>query len=267
MRAQVAARPVAIHPTALVDPAAAVHPTADVGPYCVIGAEVSIGAGARLMGHVWVEGPTAIGDENIFYPFCSIGCASQDLKYQGERTETRIGSRNKIREYVTVHRGTAAGGGVTSIGDDNLLMANVHVAHDCHIGSHTVLANAATLGGHVTVGDWARIGAYSGVHQFCRIGPHAMIGGYAVVTRDVLPFALVSEEREAKLYRANAVGLERRGFAPDATDRLNKALRLLRDSKLNTSQAVARIREEIPAAPEIEELLAFIESSDRGFIK
>jgi UDP-N-acetylglucosamine acyltransferase len=256
----------AIHPSAIVDPAAHVHPSADIGPFCVIGAEVTIGARTRLIAHVCVEGPTRIGDENIFYPYCSIGCASQDLKYQGERAETIIGNSNKIREYVTVHRGTAGGGAVTSVGDGNLLMASVHVAHDCRIGGQTVLANAATLGGHVTVGDWARIGAFSGVHQFCRIGPHAMIGGYAVVTRDVLPYALVSEEREARLYRANSVGLERRGFAPESVDRLNRAFRCLRDPKLNTAQAVARIREDL-AGPEIDELLAFIESSERGFIK
>ncbi|MEZ5355011.1 MAG: acyl-ACP--UDP-N-acetylglucosamine O-acyltransferase [Bryobacteraceae bacterium] len=256
----------AIHPAAIVDAAAKVDESAEIGPFCVVGPEVEIGPGTRLVGHVWVEGPTRIGRDNIFYPFCSIGAASQDLKYQGERAETVIGNGNKIREYVTVHRGTAGGGAVTSVGDDNLLMASVHVAHDCRVGSHTVLANAATLGGHVTVGDWARIGAFSGVHQFCRIGAHAMIGGYSVVTRDVLPFALVSEEREAKLYRTNSVGLERRGFAPESIERLNRAFRYLRDPKTNTAQAVGRIREE-PLTPELEELIAFIESSERGFIK
>src|SRR5271156_1925695 len=174
-----------IHPTAIVDPAARIAESAEVGPYCVVGANVEVGARTRLMGNIFVEGVTSIGEDNVFYPYSTVGVASQDLKYHGERSETRIGHRNKIREFVTIHRGTEGGGLVTSLGDENLLMAYVHAAHDVRIGSHTVLSNAATLGGHVTVGDWAWVGASTGVHQFCRVGRHAIIGGYSVITRDV----------------------------------------------------------------------------------
>jgi UDP-N-acetylglucosamine acyltransferase len=257
----------AIHPAAIVDATARVHPDAEIGPFCIVGAEVEIGARTRLMGHVYVEGPTWIGEDNLFYPYSSTGVASQDLKYKGERAETRIGDRNRIREFVTIHRGTAGGGGLTSIGDDNLVMAYAHIAHDCRVGDGTVLSNGATLGGHVIVEDHARIGAFTGVHQFCRIGAHAMIGGYSVVTRDVLPYALVSEERDAKLYRANTVGLERAGFPQETIGRLNKAFRLLRSPELNTQQAVERMRAEIPDCPELERLIGFIASSGRGFIK
>ncbi|HLK47306.1 MAG TPA: acyl-ACP--UDP-N-acetylglucosamine O-acyltransferase, partial [Bryobacteraceae bacterium] len=178
-----------IHATAIVDPQAQIAETADIGPYCIVGAGVAIGARTRLMAHVFVDGPTSIGDDNTFYPYSSIGAAPQDLKYKGERSETRIGSRNRIREFVTIHRGTEGGGMLTSLGDDNLLMAYVHVAHDVHVGSHCVLSNAATLGGHVTVGDWAWVGASTGVHQFCRVGRHAIVGGYSVITQDVLPYS------------------------------------------------------------------------------
>jgi UDP-N-acetylglucosamine acyltransferase len=202
-----------IHPTAIVDPAARVDPSADIGPYSILGPEVEIGARTRLMAHVYVEGPTWIGEDNLFFPYSTVGVASQDLKYRGERAETRIGRRNRIREFVTIHRGTGGGGALTSIGDDNLLMAYVHVAHDVHIGSRTILGNAVTFGGHVTVGDWAGIGAFSGVHQFCRIGRHCYIGGYSVVTQDVLPYSMTVSPREVKTFGANRTGLERRGVA------------------------------------------------------
>lgn len=256
-----------IHPTAIVDPAARIDESADVGPYCVIGPEVEIGARTRLMAHVYVEGPTSIGEDNQFFPFSTVGVASQDLKYKGERAQTRIGHRNRIREFVTIHRGTEGGGLLTAIGDDNLLMAYVHVAHDVRIGSHTILANGATIGGHVTVGDWAVIAAFSGVHQFCRIGRHAMVGGYSVVTQDVLPFSMTVSERPIKVFGANRTGLERRGFSSETIDQLHKAFRLLTRSGLNTTQAIERIRQEIPSCPEVEELLDFIQASERGVIK
>ena len=195
-----------IHPTAIVSPAARIAETAEIGPYSIVGAEVEIGAGTRLMAHVYMEGPLRVGEDNVFFPYSTVGVASQDLKYHGERAETRIGDRNKIREFVTIHRGTEGGGLVTSIGDDNLLMAYVHVAHDVHVGNRVVLANAVTLGGHVTVGDWAVIGASTGVHQFCRIGRHAIIGGYSVVTQDVLPFSNTVSERGIKVFGANRIG-------------------------------------------------------------
>lgn len=256
-----------IHPTAIVDPAARIAETAEIGPYSIVGAEVEIGPGTRLMAHVYIEGPTWIGEDNLFFPYSTVGVASQDLKYKGERAETRIGHRNRIREFVTIHRGTQGGGLVTSIGDDNLLMAYVHIAHDARIGSHTVLANGVTIGGHVQVGDWAVIGAFTGVHQFCRVGRHAMVGGYSVITQDVAPFSTTVSPRESRIYGANKTGLERRGFSSETIDRLHKAFRLLTHSKLNTSQAIARIREEIPPTPEVEELIEFITASERGVIK
>jgi UDP-N-acetylglucosamine acyltransferase len=256
-----------IHPTAIVDPAARIDETAIVGPFCVIGAEVEIGARTELKAHVYVEGPTWIGEDNLFYPYASVGVASQDLKYKGEPAETHIGSRNKIREFVTIHRGTEGGGLKTVVGDDNLLMAYTHVAHDVQMGSHCVLANAVTLAGHVFIGDWAVIGAFSGVHQFCRIGRHSMIGGYSVITQDVMPFATIVTPRESKAFGANATGLERRGFNATTVENLQNALRLLTRGKLNTSQAIDKIREEIPACEEVEELIAFIQSSERGVIK
>jgi UDP-N-acetylglucosamine acyltransferase len=256
-----------IHSTAIVDAAARVAESAEIGPYCVVGADIEIGAGTKLMAHVFMEGPLAIGEDNVFFPYCSVGAAPQDLKYRGERSSTRIGHRNKIREFVTIHRGTQGGGMLTSIGDDNLLMAYVHVAHDVQIGDRTVLANATTLGGHVVVGDWAVIGASTGVHQFCRIGRHAIIGGYSVITRDVLPFSNTVTDREAKVFGENATGLKRRDFSADAIDALHKAFRLLTRGGLNTTQAVARILAEIPPSREVDELLDFIRTSERGFIK
>jgi len=256
-----------VHSTAIVSAAARIAETAEIGPYSIIDGEVEIGARTRLMGHVYMEGPLAIGEDNVFFPYSTVGVASQDLKYRGERAETRIGHRNKIREFVTIHRGTEGGGLVTSIGDDNLLMAYVHVAHDVRLGNHAVLANAVTLGGHVMVGDWAVIGASTGVHQFCRIGRQAIIGGYSVVTQDVLPFSNTVSERGIKVFGANHVGLERRGFDSATIEKLQTALRLLTRAGLNTSQAVARIHAEIADCPEVEELLTFIGESRRGVIK
>ncbi|HUI80527.1 MAG TPA: acyl-ACP--UDP-N-acetylglucosamine O-acyltransferase [Bryobacteraceae bacterium] len=256
-----------IHPTAIVDSRARIAESADIGPYAIVGAEVEIGKRTRLMAHNFVEGPSRIGEDNIFYPYSTIGVASQDLKYEGERSETRIGHRNKIREFVTIHRGTKGGGLLTSVGSDNLLMAYTHVAHDVHMGDHIVLGHAATLGGHVVVGDWAVISASSGIHQFCRVGRHAIIGGYSVVTQDVLPFSNTVSERETKVFGANRIGLERRGFENGVIEALQTALRLLTRSQLNTTQAIERIRAEVPSCAEVEELLDFIEASERGVIK
>src|SRR5512140_914052 len=216
-----------IHPTAIVDPAARIDQTADIGPYSIIGPEVEIGARTRLMGQVDMEGPLWIGEDNLFFPYSTVGVASQDLKYQGERAETRIGNRNKIREFVTIHRGTQGGGLVTRIGDDILLMAYTHIAHDANLGNHCILGNAVTLAGHVTIGDWAIIEAFSGVHQFCRVGRHAFVGGYSVITQDVLPYSQTVAPRETKVYGANKVGLERRGFDTAAVEKLQTAFRLL----------------------------------------
>ncbi len=256
-----------IHATAIVDPAARIAESAEIGPYCIIGPEVSIGERTRVLAHVFMDGHLTIGDDNVFFPYSTIGVASQDLKYRGEPSETRIGNRNQIREFVTIHRGTEGGGMMTSIGDDNLLMAYVHLAHDSHIGHHTVLGHAATIGGHVTVGDWAIISASSGVHQFCRIGRHAFVGGYSVVTQDVLPYSNTVSAREAKVFGENATGLKRRGFSPESIEALHKAFRLLANSGLNTTQALERIAAEIPQSEEVDELIGFIRTAERGFIK
>lgn len=256
-----------IHPTAIVDPAARIDETADIGPYCVVGAEVEIGARTRLMAHLYLEGPTWIGEDNLFFPFSTVGVASQDLKYRGERAETRIGHRNRIREFVTIHRGTEGGGGLTQMGDDNLVMAYAHLAHDVRVGNHTILANGVTLGGHVTVGDWAGIGALSGVHQFCRIGRHCYIGGGSVVTQDVLPYSMTVSPREIRTFGANKTGLERRGLPAAAIESLQNAFRILTRSKLNTTQAIERIRREVPACDQLDEVIEFIQSAGRGFVK
>jgi UDP-N-acetylglucosamine acyltransferase len=256
-----------IHPTAIIHPTAEIEASADIGPYCIIGAEVHLGARTRLMANNYLEGPTWVGEDNVFFPYSTTGVASQDLKYQGERAETRIGHRNRIREFVTIHRGTQGGGLVTAIGSDNLLMAYSHVAHDVHIGDHVVMANAVTLAGHVTIGDWADISAFVGVHQFCRIGRHAFVGPYSVVIQDVLPYSTTVGKREIGVFGANRIGLERRGFETPVIEALQTSFRLLTRAKLNTSQAVERIRAEVPPCAEVDELLEFIRASDRGVIK
>jgi UDP-N-acetylglucosamine acyltransferase len=254
-----------IHPSAIVDPRARIHRDAEIGPFCFVGADVEIGARTRLISHLVVEGPAVIGEDNVFFPSSTVGVAPQDLKYKGERSETRIGHRNKIREFVTIHRGTEGGGMITSIGDDNLLMAYVHIAHDVRLGNRCVLANAVTCGGHVEIGDWAVIGAATGIHQFCRIGRHAMIGGYSVVTQDVLPYATTVSERVNKIFGANKTGLERRGYVAEQIEPLQNAFRLI--AKHNTTQAVEKIRRDLPATAELAELIEFIAASKRGFVK
>jgi len=256
-----------VHPTAVLDPGAEVDEAAEIGPYCVLGPGVVVGARTRLIAHVVIDGDTRLGCDNVVFPFTTIGVAPQDLKYQGEPSRTRIGDRNRIRESVTIHRGTAGGGMETTLGDDNLLMAYTHIAHDVQIGNHCILSHAATIGGHVQIGDWAVVGAATGIHQFCRIGRHAMIGGYSVITQDVLPFATTVSERKNRVFGANRVGLERRGFTAAQIEPLQTALRLLTRAGLNTTQALERIQEELPQTPELAELIAFIRSSERGFIK
>jgi UDP-N-acetylglucosamine acyltransferase len=256
-----------IHPTAIVDPLARIAESAEIGPYSIVGAEVEIGPRTRLMAHNYLEGPTWIGEDNLFFPYNTVGVASQDLKYKGERAETRIGHRNRIREFVTIHRGTQGGGLLTSIGSDNLLMTYSHVAHDVRIGDHVILGNSVGLAGHVVIEDWADLSPYTGVHQFCRIGRHAFIGPYSVIKQDILPFSLTSAKPEVEVFGANTIGLARRGFDRAVIESLQTAFRLLTRSQLNTSQAIERIRVELPSCPEIEELLRFIQSSERGVVK
>jgi UDP-N-acetylglucosamine acyltransferase len=256
-----------IHPTAMVDARARIAESADIGPYSIVGAEVEIGARTRLVANLYIEGPTSIGEDNIFYPFSSIGAAPQDLKYKGERAQTCIGHRNRIREFVTIHRGTAGGGLVTKIGSDNLLMTYTHVAHDCQIGDHVILGNSVGLAGHVIIEDWVDVAPFSGIHQFCRIGRHAFIGPYSVIKQDIMPYSLTSVKPEVSVFGANSVGLERRGFSKASIESLQTALRLLTRSNLNTSQAIERIRAEVQPCAEVDELLEFIRASERGVVK
>ena len=213
-----------------------------------------------------IDGRTRIGDEAHLFPFVSVGLPPQDLKFAGEQTETEIGSRTRLREFVTVHRGTKGGGGITKIGDDCFIMAQAHVAHDCLIGNNVIMANAATLAGHVLVEDDANIGAYSGVHQFCRVGREAYIGGYSVVVKDALPFAL-TVGNHARCYGLNKVGVRRRGYSRETIAALHHAFHLLLSSKLNTAQAIERIQTEINESSEVDELVRFIETSKRGVVK
>jgi len=226
-----------------------------------------MGEGCHLVSHVTIEGPTKMGADNGIFPFASIGMAPQDLTYKGELTRLEIGDHNEIREFVTINRGTTKGGGLTKIGDSNLIMAYVHVAHDCHVGNHIIMANAATLGGHVTVGDWANVGALCPVHHFVRIGEHSIIGGGTTVTRDVMPFSKTSAARGTSAYGLNAVGLERRGFTRERIKKLHHAYRVLLASKLNTSQAIEELKGEADRGEDIDRLIEFIESSERGVIK
>lgn len=257
----------AIHPTAIVDPDADISPDADIGPYCIIGSGVTIGARTRLIAHVYLEGKLSIGKENLFYPYCSCGVTPQDKKYKGEASETRIGDRNSIREFVTIHRGTEGGGMITSIGDGNLLMAYVHVAHDVIIHNHTIIANGVTFAGHVIVDDYANIGGLSAIHQFCRIGRHSIIGSYSVIKQNVLPYSITAANHQAEVYGANRIGLERSGHSSDTIEPLQNAFRILTRAGLNTTQALARIEEEVPQTAQVKDLLDFIRGSSGGFIK
>ena len=255
-----------IHESAIVGHNARIGDDCHIGPFCVIGDEVDLGNRVRLDSHVVVDGRTSIGDDTHIFPFVSIGLAPQDLKYSGEPTATKIGNRNQIREFVTIHRGTVGGGGTTKIGDDNLLMAQAHVAHDCQLGNEIIMANAATLAGHVEIADKASVGAYSGVHQYCRIGYESFIGGYSVVVKDAMPFAII-QGNHAKCYGLNRLGMKRRGYAKETIEKLNHAFHLLLSAKLNTSQAVEKIRKEITGCSEVALLIDFIESSKRGVVK
>jgi len=256
-----------IDPTAVVDPGAQIGQGTVVGPHAVVGPNVRIGQNCRIGASCVVEGWTEIGDDCEIYPFASIGQIPQDLKFRGEATRLTIGRRNIVREFVTIHRGTQGGGGVTTIGDRNVFMAYVHVAHDCHVGHNTIFGNMATLGGHVTVEDHVNISAGSGVHQFCRVGRHAFIGGYSVVTKDALPFMRTVGSRPARIYGVNTIGLMRRGFTQDVVTKLKRSFRYLLQSKLNTTRALEQIEKDRSlACAEVQYLIDFIRSSQRGVI-
>ncbi len=257
----------AIHPTAIVDPAAVVHPSCQVGPYCIIGPGVEIGEDCVLISHLNIQGPTKIGSNNQFFPFSSIGLDPQDISFHGEQTRLEIGDHNVIREYVTLNRGTAKGGGTTRIGNHTLIMAYSHVGHDSIIGDHAMLVNGATLAGHVIVEEWAVVGALCPVHQFVRIGAHSYVGGGTTITQDVLPFSKTSAARENRAYGLNSIGLERRGFSKDRIRKIHHAYRVLLASKLNTSQALDRLKAESERGEDVDMLIRFIETSERGVIK
>jgi UDP-N-acetylglucosamine acyltransferase len=262
----VATKSINVHSSAVVAPNARIGSGCYIGPYSIVGNEVELEDDVRLDSHCVIDGRTVIGQGTRVFPFVSIGLPAQDLKYQGEPSETRVGRRNQIREFVTIHRGTAGGGMLTQIGDDCLFMAQAHVAHDCKIGDGVIMANAATLAGHVIIEDNANVGAYSGVHQFCRIGREAYVGGYSVVVKDALPFAL-TVGNHARCYGLNTTGMKRRGYSREVISSLHRAFHLLLSSKLNTSQALEKINEEIREVPEVEALVQFIESSQRGVVK
>ena len=254
-----------IHPSAVIAPGAVVPDSCSVGPFCTIGPEVVLGENCTLLSHVVLDGRTRIGARNVFHPFCSVGVPPQDLKYGGEPTELEIGDDNTIRESVTISRGTVGGGGITRIGSNCLLMTCVHIGHDSHVGNHCILANAATLAGHVLIEDYVTLGAFCPVHQGCIVGQYAFVGGGTIVTQDVLPFSLTSARRENKAFGINKVGLARRGFSPQRLQTLQKAFRLLLAAKLNTSQALEKIKE--LGGDDAALIAAFLERSQRGVIK
>jgi UDP-N-acetylglucosamine acyltransferase len=253
--------------TAIVSSEAALAYDVVVGPYSVIGPQVTIGAGTVVGPHVRIEGPTTIGERNRIVGQASIGTDPQDLKYHGEHTELRIGNDNMIREFVTLNRGTAGGGGITTIGSNNFFMAYSHVAHDCHIGDNTIFANNATLAGHVEVGDFSTIGAFSAVHQFCRVGDHAFIGGGSICTQDVLPFVKTVGNRPAKTYGINTIGLDRKGFQKETIESLQRAYRILTRSHLPLQEALDRIESELGFHSEVRYFAEFIRESKRGVIR
>ncbi len=256
-----------IHPTAIVDPGAQVPDSCEIGPYCIVGAGVELGEQCRLISHVNLQGPSKIGNRNTFYPFGAIGMDPQDVTYAGEPTRLEMGDDNQVRESVTLNRGTVKGGGVTRIGSRTLIMAYSHVGHDCQIGNDVMLVNGATLAGHVRVEDWAVVGALCPVHQFVRIGRHSYIGGGTVITQDVLPFSKTSAVRDVHAYGVNAVGLQRRGFSEERVRKVQRAFRVLLAAKLNTSQALERLKTDTEAGPDVDLLIRFIESSERGVLK
>lgn len=256
-----------VHSTSVVHPHARLGEGVWIGPHCVVGEKVVIRGHTRLEGNIQILGTTEIGESCRLSPFTVIGGEPQDVGYRQEETAVRIGDRNVFREFITVHRGTVKGGGLTSIGNDNYFMAYSHIAHDCRIGHFVVLTNGATLGGHCTVDDYATLSAFVGVHQFSRIGASAYIGGYSVITQDVVPFAKVAGMRPVLLYGLNAVGLKRRGFSRERVQTIKRIFKILFYSELNTQQAVEEIQAGIPAGEDRDEVLRFIQASKRGIIK
>jgi UDP-N-acetylglucosamine acyltransferase len=256
-----------VHPTAIIHPHAQVAGNVTVGPFSLIGEHVEIGEGTEVMSHVVIDGRTRIGKNNRIYPFASIGLAPQDLKYQGEPTGVEIGDGNRIREFVTIHRGTVEGDGITRVGSHNLLMAYVHIAHDCTVGSNVIMANGASLAGHIVIEDYATVGPFCGIHQFSRIGAYSFLGAFSVVNLDILPYSKTTAPRPLGVYGANKLGLERRGLSADDVKELEAAFRLLTRSKLNTTQALEAIEARGFQSPHVKVLVDFIRNSKRGVAK
>jgi UDP-N-acetylglucosamine acyltransferase len=255
------------HPTAVIHPKAQIACSVTIGPYTVIGEDVELGEDCEVMSHVVLNGPAKFGKGNKIFPYASIGQDPQDLKYRGERTYLEIGDGNIFREFITIHRGTSADVGVTRIGSHNLLMAYVHIAHDCQLGSHIVMSNGASLAGHVEIGDHAIVGAFCGIHQFCRIGAYSFLGSYSIVNKDILPYSKTSADRPMGVYGANQVGLERVGLPKEDIDELQAAFRTLCRSKLNTTQALEKLEAEGIKSTHVRALVDFVKTSERGVVK
>jgi UDP-N-acetylglucosamine acyltransferase len=256
-----------IDPRALVSASAKLGQGVTVGAYAIVGDEVELGDGCRLDPHAVVQGPTRLGVKNHVYAFAVVGGDPQDLTYKGERVMLEVGDENEFREFSSVNRGTVKGGGLTRVGSHNLVMSYAHIAHDCIIGNHTIFVNGATLAGHVTVEDYAQLGAFCPVHQFCRIGKYSYIAAHTVITQDVPPFSKIVAPRGTRCYGVNSVGLERQGFSPERVEFIEKAYRLLLRSKLNTTQALEKMRGTLSQSEDVLSLIRFVESAERGLTK
>ena len=255
-----------IHPSAIINPHAEIEDDVAIGPFCIIGEGVHIKKGSKLVSNVLVESNTEIGNNCTIYPFTSIGLPPQDMKYKDEKTGVKIGDNNTIREYVTIHRASVSGDGITTIGNNNFLMAYVHIAHDCKIGSHVIMANVATLAGHIVVEDHAVIGGLVAIHQFTRIGAYAMVGGFSGVGQDIPPYMIASGAR-AKLFGLNAIGLKRHGFSDQTINELKKAYKILFREKHTLKEAIRKIQEDLPYTDEIKHLIEFIQKNKRGICR
>src|SRR5215831_392911 len=256
-----------IHPTAIIDPSAKIPASCEIGPYCIVAPGAELGMNCKLHAHVVLGGPSKFGRDNEIYPFAVVGGDPQDITYRGEPTHLEVGDRNVIREYVTITRGTLKGGGTTRVGNDTLIMAYTHIGHDSVIGDHAMLINGATLAGHVSVEEWAVVGALCPVHQFVRIGAHSYVGGGTTITQDVLPYSMTSAERDSHAFMLNKVGLQRRGFSHERIAELRRAFKMLLHSKLNTTQALQKLKAGGTPSEDVTTLVRFIETSQRGVIK
>jgi len=255
-----------IHPTAIISPEAEIGEETTIGPFCILNEGTRIKKGSKLVSNIIVEGDTEIGENCVIYPFTSIGLPPQDIKYKGEKTGVRIGNNNIIREYITIHRASVGGDGITTIGDNNFLMAYVHIAHDCKIGNSILMANVATLAGHVSVGDHAVIGGLVAIHQFTRIGTHAMVGGFSGIGQDIPPYMIASGAR-ARLFGLNTIGLKRHGFSDTTINDLKKAYKILFREKRTLKDALKKIQEDLPYTDEIKNLIEFIQKNKRGICR